>query len=58
MNKKKISDGWKAFLDAIIAEDDGTIQNYYNLEHAISFELALKIIQAALKENKIFEIGE
>lgn len=58
MNKKKISDAWKAFLDAIIEEDDGSIQDYYDLERALSFETAMKTIQKTLKENGIFEIGE
>ncbi len=58
VDKKRISDAWKAFLDAIIEEDDGSIQDYYNLEHAISFELAMKIIQKVLKEKGMFEIGE
>lgn len=58
MNKKKIGDTWKAFLDALIEEDDDNILNYYNLEKALSFETALRVIQEALKENGIFEIGE
>lgn len=58
MDKKRISDTWKAFLDAIIYEDDGNIQDYYDLERALPFETALRVIQKALKENGIFEIGE
>ena len=58
MDKKKISDAWKSFLDSIIYEDDGSIQDYYDSELNISFETALSVIQKTLKENGIFEIGE
>lgn len=58
MNKKKISDAWKAFLDVLIEEDANSILDYYNLEKALSFETAMKTIQKGLKENGIFETGE
>lgn len=57
-NETKIRDTWKAFSDALIDGDDGSIQDYYNLEYSLSFETAMEIIQKALEENGIFEIGE
>lgn len=57
-NETKIRNTWKAFSDALIDGDDGSIQDYYNLEYSLSFETAMEIIQKALEENGIFEIGE
>jgi len=56
MSKKKISDTWKAFLDALIEKANGV--SLWSTKPDTPFGMALGVIQDTLKENKIFEIGE
>ena len=58
MNKKKIGDTWKAFLDVLIEEDANSILDYYHSGYDLTFEIAMKVIQKTLKEHGIFETGE
>ena len=51
----KISETWKAFLDALIDAKNDKIENYYDSLNDISFEKAMSVVQKALKDNGVFE---